>query len=69
MWVWATSKGKVKSSDSYVIIDKNFLTGEIVNKYVRNRRSGKIVIRNNHFYVINDGGVEIFNSIYPGYGH
>ena len=65
----ATNKGKVRSSDSYVIIDKHVLAGEIANKYGRNRRSGKIVKGNNHFYVINDRGVEIFNSIYPGYGH
>ena len=52
-----------------MIIDKHVLAGEIANKYERNRRSGKIVKGNNHFYVINHGGVEIFNSIYPGYGH
>ena len=46
-----------------------FFAGEITNRYGRNRRSGRIVQGNNHFYVVNAGGVEIFNSISPGYGH
>jgi len=66
---WATSNRKVRSSDSYVNMDKHVLASEIANRYGRNRRSGKIVKGNNHFYVVNDGGVEIFNSISPGYGH
>ena len=67
-WEWATSQEKVRD-DSWVNINKDVFAGEITNRYGRNRRSGRIVQGNNHFYVVNAGGVEIFNSISPGYGH
>ena len=66
-FAWALSQGKVRG-DSWVKY-KDALPGEIANRYGRNRRSGRIVQGNNHFYVVNAGGVEIFNSISPGYGH
>ena len=58
----------MRRSDSYVIVEKHGLANEIANRYGRTRRSGTIVQGNNHFYVVN-GGVEVFNSISPGYGH
>ena len=67
-WDWAANAGKVRRSDSYVIVEKHGLANEIANRYGRTRRSGTIVKGNNHFYVVN-GGVEVFNSISPGYGH
>ena len=66
-FAWALSQGKVRN-DSWVK-NKDVLPGEIANRYGRNRRSGRIVPGKNHFYVVNAGGVEIFNSISPGYGH
>ena len=67
-WDWAVKNGKVRSSDSYVNVEKHGLAKEIANKYQRAGRNGTITKGNNHFYVMN-GGVEVFNSISPGYGH
>ena len=50
---WATRNEKVRANDSYK----------------RNLRSGIIVKGNNHFYVTDQNGNEIFNSVKPNYGH
>ena len=65
---WATKKGKVRSSDSYVLIDKYKLANDIAELYGRNKREGEIIKGKNHFYVVNNG-IEVFNSIRPGYGN
>ena len=66
---WATRNEKVRANDSYVNIDKYELAKEIAKKYKRNLRSGIIVKGNNHFYVTDQNGNEIFNSVKPNYGH
>ena len=58
-FAWSLNQGKVRG-DSWVNINKDVFAGEIANRYGRNRRSGRIVPGNNHFYVVNAGGVEIF---------
>lgn len=65
---WATKSKKVRFSDAYVLIDKYTLANEIAQISER-RRSGKIVKGNNHFYVIDDQGNEIYNPAGPGFGH
>ena len=66
---WATKTKKVQASDAYVLINKYTLANEIAQITGRSRRSGKIVEGNNHFYVIDDQGNEIYNSAGPGFGH
>ena len=66
---WATQKKKVRVKDSYVNIDKYTLASQIATKYNKTQREGKIVKGNNHFYVTDSYGNEIFNSAGPGYGH
>ena len=60
---------KVRRSDSYVNMDKNALADEIAQRYGRIRRDGTVIKGNNHFYVVDDKGNEIFNSSGPGRGH
>ena len=67
-WDWATEKGKVRKSDSYVLINKDDLVDDISNRYGTSKRDGYFVKGNGHFYVAYQGK-EVFNSIRPGYGH
>ena len=67
-WYWASGSGKVDKNDAYVNVEKHGLGTEIANIYGRERREGKIVKGNNHFYVI-DGAREIYNSMGIGWGH
>ena len=68
-FVWAFKNEKVNKKDSYVNINKYDLAKEIAELYNRNQRRGTIIKGNNHFYVIDDNGNEIFNSVKPNYGH
>ena len=52
-WDWAVNNGKVRSRDSYVLVEKHGLANEIANRYKRARRNGTIVKGNNHFFVMN----------------
>ena len=59
---WATEKRKVRSSDSYVLINKYDSANDIAKLYERNKREGEIIKGKNHFYVVNNG-IEVSNSI------
>ena len=65
----ASKANKVRARDSYVNINKYDLAKEIAQRYDKQMRPGKIVYGNNHFYVVNEKKIEIFNSVSPGYGH
>ena len=66
---WASNCGKVRKSDSYVNAEKYSLAKEISQRYGRNYRNYKIVKGNNHFYVVDWNGNEVFNSMGFGWGH
>ena len=57
----------VRRRDSYVNMNKYDLAKAIAQRYGRQMRDGEIVYGTNHFLV--DNGIEIFNSVSPGYGH
>jgi hypothetical protein len=59
----------VRRRDSYVNMNNKDLARAIAQRYDRQMRDGKIVHGNNHFYVVDHNGIEIFNSVRPGYGH
>ena len=64
---WALKNDYVES-DSFVK-GRDRLINAIVNEFGRARRTGEIVKGNGHFYIIDENGNEIFNSIKKGYGH
>ena len=59
----------VRRRDSYVNMNNKDLARAIAQRYDRQMRDGKIVHGNIHFYVVDHNGIEIFNSVRPGYGH
>ena len=69
---WAIQKENnyVRSSDSWVNIDKNRLANLIAKHYNRTRRSGTITTnrKRSHFWV-EDNGKEVYNSVRPEFGH
>lgn len=68
-FVWAVSKGKVRENDSYVNTNRIDLAKEIAKKYGRKYRNYHIYKGNNHFYIVDSNGNEIYNSSGPGWGH
>ena len=66
---WACNQGKVRRSDSYVLVDRHSLEKEIAQRYNRNYRDYKIVPGKHHYYAIDSNGKEIYNSAGFGYGH
>ena len=65
---WALKKKKVKG-DAYVLIDKDTFANEIAERYTRNVRPVKFVKGDNHFYLVDQYGNEVYNSVRPNYGH
>jgi hypothetical protein len=65
---WAVEKKKVKGNDAFVNMDKVKLAEQIAQHFGRQQRQGNFEYGNGHFYVVNNG-VEVFNSVSPGYGH
>ena len=66
---WAVEGWKVRGKDCYVNIEKYDLAKQIAEKYGRNYRNYKIIEGNNHFYVVDSNGNEIYNSAGAGWGH
>ena len=65
---WALDNNKVRG-DSYVQINKDTFAKEIAEKYGRSVRPVKFVKGKNHFYLVDEQGNEVYNSVKPGYGH
>ena len=66
---WAVQNGKVRGKDSYVNINRLDLAKQIAEKYRRDYKDYNIVKGNNHFYVVDTNGNEVYNSAGPGWGH
>ena len=66
---WAVENGKVSGKDCYVKINRLDLARQIAEKYRRGYRNYNIVKGNNHFYVVDTNGNEVYNSAGPGWGH
>ena len=66
---WALQTGKIRS-DNYVNMDKYVLAQQISKRFKTVfHDKWKIVHGKNHFYVVNERNVEVFNSAGLGYGH
>ena len=66
---WAVQNGKVSGKDCYVKINRLDLARQIAEKYGREYKDYNIVKGNNHFYVVDTNGNEVYNSAGPGWGH
>ena len=66
---WAVQNGKVRGKDCYVNINRVDLARQIAEKYGREYKDYNIVKGNNHFYVVDTNGNEVYNSAGPGWGH
>ena len=66
---WALKNGKIRK-DNYVNMDKYTLAKQISKRYnTVFHDKWRIVHGRNHFYVVNERNVEVFNSARLGYGH